>query len=656
MRSIKIKNARTIFVDYYDTLVFRNVTADELIFRWATCIHRRFPELPSEIVQNLPRLRTEAFSMHREEASHAGKGETEVTYEKALGSVYKQIAQHLAGTDEATFVACAKELDFDLECGCQRANRKLISALLVEKMNGKKIYCISDFYLNAKYLKQLMIAANVPTYLFDDVFVSCDIGRRKAVGDLYAYVLQYLGLNPYDVVMIGDNKISDCDKAAEHGLSTVLQRHVCRKAFTHLYRIIGIDNAARQMKVSMNETFRHGQPYGEYICIFYIFTKRLFHILKQDNVQAIAFMAREGFYLKKLFELYEEICVPNSEKIDTSYFWCSRRSVMAGIREALLPEFINEKMSLRSWLKSLNLTVEDVRPFILFDEPLADVVCNLAENEMYRQLIDNPEFRKIVDEIIRKNEMAFRKYMGSFIRDGIFRFVDSGWKCTTQNAIQQYYGIKTKGYYIGVQIPDEPILKLDKEGIIFSEIEPKSKYYDYLGTNIPFYQQLLAAPHGTALRYVLTKGDITILHEWDSMEEKLYNRYIETLQKYMLLKFRGLCAWDSSAAWDKTQDWYIARLSMRSSLFADKARQKFIRVCTDNYVQNFRQESRGRVKYDPKKVRISIDLIWKPEKYLRYVSKVQRTSVYEHRIVRILYPLISTVYYGYTLAIHFIKH
>ena len=28
------------------------------------------------------------------------------------------------------------------------------------------------------------------------------------------------------------------------------------------------------------------------------------------------------------------------------------------------------------------------------------------------------------------------------------------------------------------------------------------KYYDFVGMNFPFYQELLSAPHGSAIRYI----------------------------------------------------------------------------------------------------------------------------------------------------------
>ena len=82
---------------------------------------------------------------------------------------------------------------------------------------------------------------------------------------------------------------------------------------------------------------------------------------------------------------------------------------------------------------------------------------------------------------------------------------------------------------------------------------------------------------------------------------------------------------------------------------------QFIRNCTENYVQNFRQENRGKVKYDYKKARLGADILWKPEKYLRYFAKIQRTGMYDHKIIRVVYGPFAHVYYVYTLLLHTIK-
>jgi FMN phosphatase YigB (HAD superfamily) len=656
MNSSTLEQAKVIFVDYFNTLVLRKVTAAEVLKQWAKCLKKKYPSIPQELEEQLPKLRLNVFKKLRKEILERKDEVTEVTYEDAIGALYDDRLAQYQIEDREKFISLAKEIDFSIECGCEYANKSLISQLQDQKKKGKKVYIVSDFYLGAEYLKQTMKAANVPDGLVDDVFVSCDCGRRKAVGDLYAYVLEKLQLRAEEVVMIGDNKRSDFDNAQSCGLMTVYQPRNNYKIRTHIAENSGRNYSKKQLGDSMNEMFRHGANYSEYIGMFYVFTKRLYTQLKHEQVPTIAFMAREGHYLKQLFELFETLSVPESQFIESTYYWCSRRSVMAGIKDVLMPDAVNGEISLRNWLKSFNLSVEDAAKYAKINEEEVDEVSDLRNNKSYRELVNNPAFCSLIDQMIEDNNKAFKTYTEKYIHDDKFRFVDSGWKCTTQNTIEQYYGIKTAGYYIGVQIPDQPIGELERTGLVFSEYKPKSKYYDYLGMNIPFYQQLLAAPHGTALKYILHGENMEILHEWDPMEKKLYDENIKDLQEYMLLKFRGLCVWDEADAFDRKNDWSIAKQSMKSSLFADGTRLQFVRNCTENYVQNFRQENRGKVKYDYKKVRIGIDIIWKPEKYLRYFAKIQRTGLYCHKAVQMLYMPFAHIYYGYTLLWHVLKN
>ena len=74
--------------------------------------------------------------------------------------------------------------------------------------------------------------------------------------------------------------------------------------------------------------------------------------------------------------------------------------------------------------------------------------------------------------------------------------------------------------------------------------------------NIPFYQQLLAAPHGSAVKYINLEGQILIEEEWDPMEKELYEEWIQEVQENMFLKFCGMCAWDSETVNEKKRDSY----------------------------------------------------------------------------------------------------
>lgn len=645
-----------IFVDFFDTLVWRHTTAREAVKQWATCIRGKFPQLAGLSEQELLRNRKNAFSEMRKALLENSAGHTEVHYTEVMENLYNKAEMSSLDIEKRDFICLAEEIELAVELGCTYANKYLLEELKRQKIQGKKIYIVSDFYLSAEKLEMIMAACDIPREMFDGIFVSCDIGKRKANGDIYPFLIEELHLKSEQILMIGDNKKSDYEIPKSFGIRSIYKPNIIHKLSTHIREKKGQPFSYRQYRCVLDEMYRHGMEYSEYIGIFYVFTKRLYHMLEKRSIEKITFMAREGFYLKKLFEEYQNLRAPYGRKIQTSYFWCSRRSVFSGILQAHHPKAMDGEISLRNWLKSLNISVEEAQKFVPFQTEEADQIQKLEEATLYHELINNQEFHRFYEDTIMNNRKAFMQYMKDYLDQGVFRFVDSGWKCTTQNAIEKYYETPTEGIYIGVQKADRPIRSLKKHGLIFCQENPQSDFYEYLGTNIPFYQQLLAAPHGTALKYEQGEDGITVLHEWDPMEQKLYFDKIEKLQQYMFLKFCGLCVWDSKKAYDRKEDWYIARLSMRSSFFANGKRLRFIRECTDNYVQNFRQESRGKVRYDIKKVHFGLEVIFKPEKLIRYVGKIQRTAWYDKKSVKVIYPMAAHILYGYILLLQTIKN
>lgn len=658
MAKVKKKKYDTIFVDFFDTLMFRKVTPDQLMKRWAVCIGKKYPEFSEETIQALPKIRKHIFEEGREklEQQILLTGRSEIDYYTGMGRVYRRIVKNADTESIEKFIEISRQIETALECGCQYPNRKMENWL--EKMYeaGKKIYIVSDFYLSSAEIRKFLLASDIPEEIFEDIFISCDIGKRKASGDIYPYLLNLLGLRADQILMIGDNKASDIENARLYGIQTRYCSSVFHRAGNYLKQKFGIHFEDWQFAWSTDQMYYGGLEYAEYIGIFYEFTRRLYRQLEEKKIGQISFMAREGFYLRRLFEEYQKLMKPDAQHIRTLYFRCSRRSVLAGIKEAHTPEGINEKISIRNWLKSLDIPVELAKQYVDFDEKNIDEAVDLGKSEIYRQFMNCVGFLNLLDAITEENHKVFLEYISRFLDDGKFCFVDSGWKCTTQNALEEFYGIPTEGFYIGVQNPDTPVKELNRHGLIFQEADPQSCYYHFLGMNIPFYQQLLAAPHGSTMKYIRLEDQILIEEEWDLMEKELYEEWIQEIQENMFLKFSGICVWDSETVNEKKRDWQIAKLSMRSSLFASGTRLEFIRHCTDNYVQNFQQEKRGSVAYDRKKVRVGTDVLWNPEKLLRYASKVQRTTLYDRRMIRILYPPAAGFLYVYTILTQKIKN
>jgi len=58
---------------------------------------------------------------------------------------------------------------------------------------------------------------------FEKVFFSCDIGFRKPEKGAYKTILDYSGLNPKQLLMIGDSKVSDYEGAMNCGIPSILK-------------------------------------------------------------------------------------------------------------------------------------------------------------------------------------------------------------------------------------------------------------------------------------------------------------------------------------------------------------------------------------------------------------------------------------------------
>ena len=56
---------------------------------------------------------------------------------------------------------------------------------------------------------------------FKKVFFSCDIGYRKPDPNSFKSVIDYSGLHPNQLIMVGDSQISDCNGALNCGIMTI---------------------------------------------------------------------------------------------------------------------------------------------------------------------------------------------------------------------------------------------------------------------------------------------------------------------------------------------------------------------------------------------------------------------------------------------------
>jgi hypothetical protein len=190
-------------------------------------------------------------------------------------------------------------------------------------------------------------------------------------------------------------------------------------------------------------------------------------------------------------------------------------------------------------------------------------------------------------------------------------------------------GQKTAGFYIGLKVPASLGDGVLKNGLIFSTVPHYSRYYPLLSVNTQIYEQLLMAPHGSAVSYSLDENGNCIVNENYREEEKTaHQNTVRPVQKFMETIFLRLCS-DVRLRAEKWSDadWLfprITRLTARSGLLVGKKRRDFIAAISRGFVDNFANMGVGK-RYDVKElldIRKLSGFLRQPETAMKYAVKI----------------------------------
>lgn len=182
---------RAVAFDVFDTLLFRDTARPSDVFR--------LMERTGEAAPGFAQRRLDAEAAARR--PHA-----EVT----LAEIYAQPA--LQGADPAA--ECAAELR------TVHADVGLLAAARACKARGLAVYVVSDMYLPAAQVTAMLRRCGFD--FLDGVFVSSEYGVQKRSGRLFQLFLQKTGLNPRQVLFVGNDRRADALGAALAGIRCLL--------------------------------------------------------------------------------------------------------------------------------------------------------------------------------------------------------------------------------------------------------------------------------------------------------------------------------------------------------------------------------------------------------------------------------------------------
>ena len=619
----------TILVDCFDTIISRKIHPILLLKQWDMAVARKYPRIPEG----------ELYKMRRNL-----QGRMNIAIE-GVEQLYKAIAElclerkYIVKNDQQVFMNSLFEFEKQIEMINHCVKKRIVRLLKREKENGKRIYCVTDIHFNSNTIKEFFCSLGISN-LFDGVFSSADFGKTKEDGNLYHVVLNTLSITPSQCIMIGDNQKSDIQNAKLAGIKTKYTPSL--KAYFQKIRFrLNKDTAYTVSKTVIKrkgyEIIRKSDQYEEFSVIFFVFIIRLYNELLLRKARSVVFLAREGFYLKKLFDRYQELCVPDNLRIKTQYFLCSRRSIYS-VNENSLDQTNYKSISIRNYFKSIGFDNEDIEDIDFDGLNIDEVIDDFSTNNMVNSFLHQREIQELIKKHHVSNRKAFNAYIKQFDFVDKIYLVDVGWFGRMQNMIQQLTGLDTEGFYFGTYPYNEeegPIIpfNIKRNGLILSSNNNGvlSFDYHYLRVNTQFDEQFMAAPHGGACFYYFENGTATARLEWDENEELVYKNTICHLQKRIMNHFEDLCLSyyypqaDNSErfmnSFEKNVTKQIACVSLRSALLQSRARLQFMKKIAEGFSRNFRQTSSGLKYAVIPKVKI-LRFFTNPDEYVRYIAKV----------------------------------
>lgn len=393
---------------------------------------------PTDLFLHLEYLyNAEGFHKKRIEAEKIARKNN--NYEEVgIDDIYEEI------TEEFKFL---KEKEIELEKQILTSHREMKNIYDYALSLGKKVIITSDMYL-PKYIIEDILSKN--GFLgYYKLYLSSDKQLSKYTGKLYGYILDDLNINPNNILHIGDNYQSDFVNAKNFGINAELCSKIVDILLSNNKRAkILLDNNKDNLFASIiigilslgifnknnkeywnNFGFTYAGP--AILAYSYWLNKKSY----EDNIDRLFFIARDGFTLKKVFDII------NKGNIKSEYIYA--------------PRILYTLITLDYEIKSKFFPVEyfeDIKLILTYfkdkDEYLKEHTPNsFSSEEGHKFILKNIErYKKLANAEYNKYKTYIEKYIQTNEKIGV---VDTcSYFISSQKLISLYSDKKNiVGYY-----------------------------------------------------------------------------------------------------------------------------------------------------------------------------------------------------------------
>ena len=539
-RLIKLqKKPPIVCFDYFDTIVSRKVSPEEIKRSWA----KHFSNFLSLNIswQDLYELRITI----EKELYRSPQLNFEFEYQTLIKNIFNYLKNNhpnaIKGFSEYECLKYSIMCETRIELGAQYKNEDVVDVIKYCKNRGLKMCIVSDFYFGKEYIKRFLSKFDLADYFFD-IFVSCDLHKSKKNNDIYEYIKNSMPCDNY--IMIGDNEKVDIQNSRSNGFHPLLIQRSKQILEYNLYEKDSLNIISHKLR---NIDKKSGHFLSNYAFALYLFIERLYYTAYKENIYDLYFFSREGEFLKILFDIYAEnrSFYPG---IQAHYLLVSRNSTYLPSCNPLREENFDGVFShystnnIADFLISLSFDNKQIVQIIEEMGVSKDTVFLSSDSDFISRMIHLESFSKYYEINRKKVKSIFLKYLQQEIKNiDSFAIVDIGWRGTIQDNIFKVLNGKSKinGFYYGLAKKRNVTNNNMKRGLVFSYDSPQDMIYETFAFEYWFIENVLTGSHGKVIGYRYDNNQVRATFEPDS-DCILYERVIKSLRKEIIHKFKEI--------------------------------------------------------------------------------------------------------------------
>ena len=335
---------------------------------------------------------------------------------------------------------------------------------------GKRVVFASDMYLRKPFLLDLLREKGFPVSE-SDLFVSSDLRVSKTDLGLFQQMLKQLNVQPFQVLHVGDNPLSDYKRPEELGTRAILHRHkassetltpcISNEALAVQSYMRGMIRAKRHQS-TLSSDFWPWLGYRVFGPLITGFCTWLEAHFRADSIEHAWFLMRDGELPKRVYD----ILFAGTGSVPASTLLSSRRAFVLPLLD-VDPELVVPNlcvglstMPAREYLERLNVPAAGFAPEFRAAgfSSLEEEFDARSDSRKLMNLFCQP---RVIEALVARGQYERGTLERYLVQEGVcdsrrIALVDLGWSGTIQKAAHKlltrnYPSTEICGYYVGTK-------------------------------------------------------------------------------------------------------------------------------------------------------------------------------------------------------------